>query len=453
MFTGADTWLSRASRTDGSDTTDGPPSAWSVSGLCLENERVLSSWCVACGAGKYNGPGDDPALGVDTECDGFGTRDALKAAVDNCLAVDSTGVACCSHGADCGAAGTVEMPDWDVSLVTSMSSLFYNKGSFNADISRWDVSSVTSHVRMFYNAQAFNQDIGTWDHLERHDHEGMFYQADAFNQHLSRWDVSSVTTMRHMFYHANAFNKMPEGWDTSKVTDSYNIFYLQTHGMRGSRAAADSTLPGGGWTRKDNACDASMPPLNGAVGNCTDTLVSGTSCVPTCDTGYRAGGRDVVHRPGTDGGCVHPGRHHQGRAQGGGGRVRRRSAVRDDHAPLGRLARDGHELPVPGQDTIQRGHQPVGDVAGDGRAWYVPWRLWISPCRRQGVDLRRRREHDGDVHGRRHVARALLSRRRARHGGWTAGRMDGPKAVPGERTRRERTVRALHRRRDQSRGR
>ena len=28
------------------------------------------------------------------------------------------------------------------------------------------------------------------------------------------------------------------------------------------------------------------PPLNGDVGNCTDTLMSGTSCVPTCDAGY-----------------------------------------------------------------------------------------------------------------------------------------------------------------------
>ena len=41
-----------------------------------------------------------------------------------------------------------------------------------------------------------------------------------------------------------------------------------------------------GWTRKDDACDASYPPVNGAVGNCTDTLMSGTSCVPTCDAGY-----------------------------------------------------------------------------------------------------------------------------------------------------------------------
>ena len=29
-----------------------------------------------------------------------------------------------------------------------------------------------------------------------------------------------------------------------------------------------------------------LPPVNGAVGNCTDTLVSGTSCVPECDAGY-----------------------------------------------------------------------------------------------------------------------------------------------------------------------
>ena len=46
-------------------------------------------------------------------------------------------MACCSHGADCGAAGPVEMPYWDVSLVTEMSELFKAKAQFNADISRW----------------------------------------------------------------------------------------------------------------------------------------------------------------------------------------------------------------------------------------------------------------------------------------------------------------------------
>jgi len=36
------------------------------------------------------------------------------------------------------------MKDWDMSLVTDISSLFYQKGTMNADLSSWDVSSVTN---------------------------------------------------------------------------------------------------------------------------------------------------------------------------------------------------------------------------------------------------------------------------------------------------------------------
>ena len=160
----------------------------------------------------------------------FADRTALKAAVDSCITLDPTGVACCNHGADCGAAGPVEMPDWDVSQVTSMSELFYNKGSFNADISRWDTSSVTTMYRMFRGARAFNQDIGTWDtssvttmsdvlrhrrvqpgyrymgHLERHEHVQMFRDCHAFNKDIGAWDTSSVTTMSTCSTH-HAFNQ------------------------------------------------------------------------------------------------------------------------------------------------------------------------------------------------------------------------------------------------------
>ena len=34
------------------------------------------------------------------------------------------------------------------------------------------------------------------------------------------------------------------------------------------------------------SCDASTAPTNGGLGNCTDTLESGSTCQPTCDTGY-----------------------------------------------------------------------------------------------------------------------------------------------------------------------
>ena len=105
--------------------------------------------------------------------------------VDNCLAVDATGVACCNRGADCGAAGTAEMADWDVSLVTDMSYLFNGKGSFNADISRWDVSSVTNMQGMFYEPTRSTDN--RWD-VARHDATS---DANVFNADVG-WDVSGT---------------------------------------------------------------------------------------------------------------------------------------------------------------------------------------------------------------------------------------------------------------------
>ena len=40
----------------------------------------------------------------------------------------------------------------------------------------------------------------------------------------------------------------------------------------------------------DNPCDASAAPANGAVGDCTSTLASGSTCQPTCNAGYTVSG-------------------------------------------------------------------------------------------------------------------------------------------------------------------
>ena len=37
-------------------------------------------------------------------------------------------------------------------------------------------------------------------------------------------------------------------------------------------------------------CDASVAPTNGAVGTCTNSLASGLTCQPTCDSGYTVSG-------------------------------------------------------------------------------------------------------------------------------------------------------------------
>ena len=38
-------------------------------------------------------------------------------------------------------------------------------------------------------------------------------------------------------------------------------------------------------------CDASVPPLNGAVGTCANVLIGGQTCQPTCDKGYTVSGK------------------------------------------------------------------------------------------------------------------------------------------------------------------
>ena len=70
----------------------------------------------------------------------------LKTAVNACIQESSTGDCKCENG--CGNyQGTITA--WDVSGVTDMEKLFYEKHSVNADISKWDTSGVTTMYRMW----------------------------------------------------------------------------------------------------------------------------------------------------------------------------------------------------------------------------------------------------------------------------------------------------------------
>ena len=122
----------------------------------------------------------------------FTSKSALSAAIGSCLTAHPSGENCCSSGlADCGPAGSIDMPDWDViSQVTAMDRVFKYKSDFNQDISRWDVSQVTDMENMFWKANSFDADITSWDTSSLSNPEDMFVDAFAWLAKFERKDGS-----------------------------------------------------------------------------------------------------------------------------------------------------------------------------------------------------------------------------------------------------------------------
>ena len=161
---------------------------------------------------------DNDPDNANTPCNGYVFQDSgpiisrLQTAVD--LWVSNRNSAISTYG---------QINTWCTGAITDMSELFYNKTTFNDDISNWDVSSVTNMYRMFENT-AFNQDISYWNVSSVTNMSSMFERASAFNQDISSWDVRNVTNMREMFWEATAFNQPIEAWDVSSVTQMNTMF-------------------------------------------------------------------------------------------------------------------------------------------------------------------------------------------------------------------------------------
>jgi surface protein len=149
----------------------------------------------ARGDGGLNLPGHGPPSAWALRYK-FPDRATLINAMNECLRDDATGINC-ETPSHCGSQKCGEVKYWDVSLVTSMTWLFHNKRSFNADISLWNTAAVTDMSWMFFHAYSFNHDI-------------------------SGWNVNSVTEMQSMFHHARVFDANITGWNpTGKTTSMF----------------------------------------------------------------------------------------------------------------------------------------------------------------------------------------------------------------------------------------
>ena len=122
--------------------------------------------------------------------------------------------------------------DWDVTQITDMAGLFYNKTEFNSDLSRWITSNVTNMARMFAGASKYNKDLSatksrrrltkatenTFSTSKVTTMKYMFYLAKAFNGDISNFDTSNVLDMGYMFQGAANFNNNVSSFNTSSVT-------------------------------------------------------------------------------------------------------------------------------------------------------------------------------------------------------------------------------------------
>ena len=105
----------------------------------------------------------------------------------------------------------------DVSHIEDMSYLF-SGSKFFGDISKWNVSSVTNMSHMFYNKinknnvedELVNGELSKWDVSNVTNMNLMFYKSK-FNGDISQWDVSNVIFMQSMF-DGSAFNGDLSKW-------------------------------------------------------------------------------------------------------------------------------------------------------------------------------------------------------------------------------------------------
>ena len=115
--------------------------------------------------------------------------------------------------------------NWDVSNVTNMKKLFYDKSQFNDNIEFWDVANVEDMSHMFQNLKVFNQPLARWNVSKVRTMQSMFEDAKCFNQPLSTWNTGNVKDMKSTFANCKHFNQPLSKWDISNVEDMTEMFY------------------------------------------------------------------------------------------------------------------------------------------------------------------------------------------------------------------------------------
>lgn len=119
-----------------------------------------------------------------------------------------------------------DVSEWDVSNVEIFRSMFQGCKNFNSDISKWDVHNGESFDSMFAWCRSFNSDISTWDVSSGKYFSGMFLNCHALDQNFSKWNMKNAETTSDMFCKCFDFTgKGLDKWKLPKVKDISFMFY------------------------------------------------------------------------------------------------------------------------------------------------------------------------------------------------------------------------------------
>lgn len=119
---------------------------------------------------------------------------------------------------------------WDTSNVEDMSQMFYYVVDINPAVEDWDTSKVTDMTEMFYFASMFDRDLSNWNTENLKYIDGIFESSYSFKgAGLENWKTSKIASLDNSFYNATEFNGDLSNWNVDKVTSMVSTFAYATN--------------------------------------------------------------------------------------------------------------------------------------------------------------------------------------------------------------------------------